>query len=61
MSVLFIDNCENGWRSYGNHCYLFGFSKLDWHKAKVSKIVFNKKKKYIVYISSVVEDHIKLV
>ena len=30
----FTDNCENGWRSYGNHCYLFGFSKIDWHKAK---------------------------
>jgi hypothetical protein len=56
LSVLLIDNCENGWRSYGNHCYLFGFSKLDWHKAKVSKIVFNKKKEgYIVYISSVVD------
>jgi hypothetical protein len=49
LSVLFIENCENGWRSYGNHCYLFGFNKLDWHKAKVSKIVINKNKG-ILYI-----------
>jgi hypothetical protein len=38
FSVLFIDTCENGWRSYGNHCYLFEFNKINWHDAKVPKI-----------------------
>ena len=60
LSVLLIEKCENGWRSYGNHCYLFEFNKINWHKAKVSKIVINNKW-YIVYISIAVEDPIKLV
>ena len=60
LSVLLIEKCENGWRSYGNHCYLFEFSKINWHEAKVSKIVIYKKK-YIAYIARVVEDPIKLV
>ena len=44
LYVLFIDKCENGWKSYGNNCYLFGLNKLKWHDAKVSKIVINKNK-----------------
>ena len=56
LSVLFIDKCENGWKSYGNHCYLFGFNKINWHEAKISKIVINKKKRYIVFIFIVGED-----
>ena len=28
------DKCENGWKSYGNNCYLFGLNKLKWHDAK---------------------------
>ena len=42
LYVLFIDKCENGWKSYGNNCYLFGINKINWHEAKVSKIVINK-------------------
>ena len=26
--------CENGWKSYGNNCYLFELNKLKWHGAK---------------------------
>ena len=37
-----IDRCDNGWKFYGNHCYLFGFNKINWHDAKVSMIVINK-------------------
>jgi hypothetical protein len=55
-----IDKSENGWKFYGNHWYLFRFSKINWHEAKVSKIVINKQW-YIVYISIAVEDPIKLV
>ena len=46
-----IDRCDNGWKLYGNHCYLFGFNKINWHEAKVSKIVIDKKK-----VSIAVED-----
>ena len=28
------NKCENGWKSYGNNCYLFGLNKLKWHDAK---------------------------
>ena len=28
------DRCDNGWKFYGNHCYLFGFNKINWHDAK---------------------------
>jgi hypothetical protein len=49
LFVLLIEKCENGWRSYGNHCYLFEFSKIDWDEAKVSKIVIDKNKS-ILYI-----------
>jgi hypothetical protein len=59
LYVLFIGECENGWKSYGNNCYLFRLNKLNWHDAKVSKIVINLKKKYSVYTSIVVEDPIR--
>ena len=54
-----IDISENEWKFYGSHWYLFGFNKINWHEAKVSKIVINKKM-YIVYISIAVEYPIKL-
>ena len=53
LYVLFIDKCENGWKSYGNNCYLFGLNKLNWHDAKVYKIVINKNKVQCIYISIV--------
>ena len=49
LSVLFIDKCENG---YGNQCYLFGFNKINWHDAKVSNSVTNKKSIYCRWRSS---------
>jgi hypothetical protein len=45
---------------FGLNNYLFEFSKINWHEAKVSKIVIDKEK-YIAYLASVVEDPIKLV
>ena len=61
MSVLFIGSCENGWKSYGNNCYLFGINKINWHEAKVSKIVINKIKSilYIYVLIHVVQTNIK--
>jgi len=51
LSVLFIAcSCENGWKSYGNNCYLFVNTRVNWHDAKVSKIVINTKIKGILYI-----------
>jgi hypothetical protein len=51
LSVLFIAcSYENGWKSYGNNCYLFVNTRLNWHDAKVYKIVINTKIKGILYI-----------
>jgi len=44
LSILSIDNCENRWKSYDDHSYLFGFNKINWPEAKVSKIAINWQK-----------------